>query len=157
MRSDYPDGDSVCSNGAMRRATRRLGQLYDDAIAPSGLKATQLALLNQIKRLDEPTLRVLADDLVMDLSALGHTLKPLVRDGLVELVADVTDRRAKRVTLTAAGVAKLRMGLRLWRTANGRFERVFGAENAAQLRNALDWIASPEFADTFAAGVRGTP
>jgi DNA-binding MarR family transcriptional regulator len=157
MRSDYPDGDSVCSNGAVRRAARRLGQLYDDVIAASGLKATQLALLNQIKRLDEPTLRVLAEDLVMDLSALGHTLKPLVRDGLVELAADATDRRAKRVTLTAAGLAKLRMGLRLWRTANGRFERVFGAENAAQLRNAMDWIASPEFADTFAAGVRDTP
>jgi DNA-binding MarR family transcriptional regulator len=149
MRSDFPDGDSVCSNGAMRRAARRLGQLYDDVIAASGLKATQLGLLFEIKRLDEPTLRALADHLVMDLSALGHTLKPLVRDGLVELVADATDRRAKRVTLTAAGLAKLRLGLRLWRTANGRFERAFGADNAAQLRNALDWIASPEFAETF--------
>jgi DNA-binding MarR family transcriptional regulator len=38
--------------------------------------------------------------MIMDLSALGHTLKPLTRDGYVETVADRQDRR---IRLTKAG------------------------------------------------------
>ena len=36
----------------------------------------------------------------MDLSALGHTLKPLIRDTYIILVPDKDDRRVKHVTLT---------------------------------------------------------
>src|SRR5262245_46803310 len=91
---------SICNNAALRRAARRLGQLYDDAIAESGLKATQGTLLFHVQVLGEPTLKALADELVMDLSALSHTLKPLVRDGLIKIVPDEKDARAKRVTFT---------------------------------------------------------
>ena len=38
-----------CNNAAIRQATRMLGQLYDDALAPSGLRATQHNLLNTIR------------------------------------------------------------------------------------------------------------
>ncbi|MEA3088195.1 MAG: hypothetical protein QOC89_5892, partial [Paraburkholderia sp.] len=40
----------ACTNTALRRAARRLGNLYDDALAPSGLKATQVGLLSEIQR-----------------------------------------------------------------------------------------------------------
>ena len=36
-------GESPCIATAMRKASRRLSQLYDDALAPSGLRATQYA------------------------------------------------------------------------------------------------------------------
>jgi DNA-binding MarR family transcriptional regulator len=83
---------SVCINAAIRRAARRMGQIYDDAFEECGLRATQYSLLVQIDRVGTPTMRVLAEHLVMDLSALGHTLKPLIRDGLVELVVDERDQ-----------------------------------------------------------------
>ena len=50
--------------------------------------------------MNEPTLRELAEAIVMDLSALGHTLKPLIRDGYVALVPDKNDGRVKHATLT---------------------------------------------------------
>lgn len=37
-----------CNNSMLRRASRMLGQVYDDALAPSGLRATQFGLLAQI-------------------------------------------------------------------------------------------------------------
>jgi hypothetical protein len=43
--------DFVCTNTSLRRAARRLGNLYDDALAPLGLKATQVGLLADIERL----------------------------------------------------------------------------------------------------------
>jgi DNA-binding MarR family transcriptional regulator len=144
--------DSICNNAALRRATRRLGQLYDDRLAGAGLKATQTTLLSQVHILNEPTLKELANELVMDLSALSHTLKPLVRDGLVKIVPDKRDARAKRVTLTPAGRAKLEVVMELWTEVHKRFEEVLGPEQAQKLRATLDLIASPDFAEAFGEG-----
>ncbi|MEX2691054.1 MarR family winged helix-turn-helix transcriptional regulator [Rhizobium mongolense] len=142
---------AYCSNSALRRATRQLGQLYDDVLAPSGLKATQYGLLSQIHFNGNPSLKSLADGLVMDLSALGQTLKPLIRDGLLELVPDEKDRRVKRAGLTEIGVEKWQEAHLLWREAHSRFDNAFGEEESAALRNAMNRIASPDFAKTFVA------
>lgn len=138
-----------CSNSVLRKATRRLGQLFDDVLEPSGLKATQHGLLAHIEALNAPTIKELAEDLVMDLSALGHTLKPLERDGFVTLVRDARDRRAKRVTLTSAGEAKLEETTKLWRMAQMRFETAFGQRKAEKLRKALSLLASQSFNEAF--------
>ena len=141
--------ESICSYAAMRRATRRMGQIFDDALTPCGLKTTQMGLLSQIQRLGSPTLKVLADAIVMDLSALGHTLKPLERDGFVEIRKDPQDGRAKRVGLTEAGQRKLQEAAKLWRTVHDRCEDVLEPDKARELRRTLDWIASIEFAQQF--------
>ncbi|WP_296744082.1 MarR family transcriptional regulator [Mesorhizobium sp.] len=136
---------SLCNNATLRRAARKLGRFYDDILAPSGLKGTQYGLLYQIHVGDEPAMGAIAEALILDLSALGHTLKPLVRDGYVETFADKDDRRIKRVRLTAQGRAKLEEATKLWSTAQGRFETVVGKEQAANLRSALDNIAELDF------------
>ncbi|TPN85739.1 winged helix-turn-helix transcriptional regulator [Mesorhizobium sp. CU2] len=134
-------GFSRCNNATLRRAARSLGRFYDDALAPSGLKGTQFGLLFQIHVSDEPAMSTVADALIMDLSALGHTLKPLVRDGYVESFADPNDRRVKRLRLTPQGQAKLDEALILWSVAQQQFEAKVGVEQAAKLRAALDAVA----------------
>ncbi|MBB3591653.1 DNA-binding MarR family transcriptional regulator [Rhizobium sp. BK529] len=146
------EGWQVCSNSALKRATRQLGQLYDDLIDASGLRGTQYTLMTQIHMNSGSSLKVLAESMVMDLSALGHTLKPLIRDGMVELVPDGKDRRVKRVKLTEAGIEKWQEATRLWREAHERFERLFGEEQAKALRDTLNLIASKDFAGRFRAG-----
>ncbi len=140
-----------CSSSSVRRASRQLGQLYDDAMGLSDLRGTQFSLLTQISYLQEATQKELAKAMVMDLSALGHTLKPLIRDELVELVPDEKDRRAKRVRLTAAGRAKQADLVKNWQEAQRRFETVLGAEKSAELRRTLAFIASEDFAKAYAA------
>jgi DNA-binding MarR family transcriptional regulator len=137
---------SICTNAALRRAARRIGQFYDDALAPAALRGTQYSLLVQVDRLGRPTMRQLADELVMDLSALGHTLKPLVRDGFVDLVPDELDRRSRRVGLTEQGAAKLKQARALWKKMQKRFDGAFGKTDATQLHATLDLIASAGFA-----------
>ncbi|MCA0057458.1 MULTISPECIES: MarR family winged helix-turn-helix transcriptional regulator [unclassified Mesorhizobium] len=135
-------GFSRCNNATLRRTARRLGRFYDDALAPSGLKGTQFGLLFQISASSEPAMGTVAEALIMDLSALGHTLKPLVRDGYVETFPDKDDRRVKRVRLTPHGQAKLEEAIKLWSVAQQRFEEMIGAEQAAKLRATLDAVAS---------------
>ena len=139
----------ACNYVELRKATRHIGQLYDDIFEASGLRAAQHGLLFFIEAHDGPTMKAMARAIVMDLSALGQTLKPLVRDGYVRLAPCERDGRAKRVYLTPAGHAKAREGVALWQQAQGRFEAVLGSVEARDLRVALAVIASDGFADVF--------
>ncbi|MGR4871178.1 MarR family winged helix-turn-helix transcriptional regulator [Variovorax sp. LARHSF232] len=143
-------GGRVCTNTALRLAARRLGQLYDEALAPLELKATQLALIAEIhKRMGAdqqgPTLQDLADRLAIQLSALTHALRPLVRDGFVELRPDAKDRRTKHGVLTPLGKTRLSEAVVRWAAANDRVEAVLGPASAASLRALADQVASDAF------------
>ena len=143
---------SRCNVTALRKATRHVSQLYDEVLAPSGLRATQRAILVYIERGGgSPSMGELAAALVLDRTALNHNLKPLQRDGLVSIVADRQDRRSKLVQLTRRGEAQLAESQAAWKRAQDRFEAAFGASEAADLRKALELIASLDFSETAAA------
>jgi DNA-binding MarR family transcriptional regulator len=149
MNRSRVDEVSECNCTAMRKASRRLSQMYDGALAPVGLKSTQYSILVQIERrsAEPPTLRELADALVMDRSTMGQNLRPLERDLLIELAMSDTDRRRRQVVLTKQGRARLAEARALWRTAQARFEQNFGLKASANLREVLHQIATdPELA-----------
>jgi|UPI00069F0CE3 DNA-binding MarR family transcriptional regulator len=146
-----------CTNDILRRATRHLGQLYDEAFAPTGLKSTQLVLMFQIARLtgDEgPTLQTVAAHVGVGVSALTYALRPLQRDGLVDLVPDLKDKRAKHAVLTALGRERLDEGIKLWSEANRRVETLLGPDDAKLLRNLAERVSSDAFSSAFKAGLR---
>lgn len=139
-------GESPCIATAMRKASRRLTQLYDDALKRSGLRSTQFAILAELDRRSEglPTLAELASALVMDRSSLGHNLRPLERDGLIVLIEVEEDRRRRHVGLTSQGEAKFREAKQLWQMAQDRFSEVFGGPEVTILRATLLRIAHDE-------------
>jgi DNA-binding MarR family transcriptional regulator len=139
-------GDIIrCNNTALRKATRRVSQLYDSILAPTGLRSTQRSILLHIAGFGSPTIGELAVALVLDRSALGHNLKPLERDGLLVLDVDAHDRRSRRARLTKKGENKLHQTAALWEIAQARFETKFGVEKARALRAALALIAAEDF------------
>lgn len=140
---------SRCNCTALRKATRRISQLYDTALAPSGLKTTQRAILAQLGRSEPATVGELADALVMDAGALAHTLKPLERDRLVSIEIDPDDRRSRLVGLTRAGRAKLAETDVLWAKAQAGFEAGFGRVKSEALREALQFLVSDHFVAAF--------
>jgi DNA-binding MarR family transcriptional regulator len=149
MRQPDPKDPGGCNGAALRKATRRVSQLYDAVLAPCGLRASQRSMLINIDRAVNPTMTELAHALVLDRSALAHNLKPLERDGYVVLVRDERDGRSRRVALTPPGKRKLAESNRLWQLAQNRFESAYGPERAASLRVALADIFSDEFAAAF--------
>lgn len=140
---------SRCSCTALRKASRRISQLYDTALASSGLKTTQRAILAQIGRSEPTTVGRLAEALVMDPGALAHTLKPLERDGLVVVAVDPTDRRNRQISLTRRGRAKLAETDALWEEAERGFEAAFGRAKSECLREALRFLTSNAFVAAF--------
>jgi len=141
--------ENNCNCTALRKATRRVSQLYDEALASCGLRVTQLAILNQIIRMGTPAMGELARALVMDRGALAHNVKPLERDCLIETVANPADQRNRLIALTGAGRRKVVESERSWARAQKRFEASFGAKEAAALRRALAFIASDGFLEAF--------
>ncbi len=140
---------SACNCTALRKASRRVSQLYDSALEPCGLRTTQRAILNHIARSGTPPLGELAEALVMDRGALTHNLKPLERDRLVEIRVDPQDRRNRLVALTSAGRKKLEESTLLWQRAQEGFEAAFGVAKSAALRQALESVVSADFAAAF--------
>lgn len=142
-------GESCCSCTALRKATRRISQLYDTALAPSGLKTTQRAILAELSRSEPTTVGSLAEALVMDPGALAHPLKPLERDGFATVAVDPSDRRNRLISLTPQGRTKLAETDVLWARAQAGFEAAFGQAQSDAMREAMKFLISDGFIAAF--------
>ncbi len=134
----------TCNCLALRQASRRVTQLYDQAMAAIGLRVTQFSILAKLHQAGPATIHELARLMVMDRSTLGHNLRPLEKQGLVAL-AVALDRRRRAITLTEAGAERLAQGWRAWREAQRRFEADLGPERAQALRALLAEVAALPF------------
>ena len=77
-----------CTCMRMRRATRRVTQLYDHALEPSGLTVSQFGLAAYLlgasrASSNAASIGTIAEWLGMDPTTLNRNLKPLVAKGLV--------------------------------------------------------------------------
>ncbi|MEA1831169.1 MarR family transcriptional regulator [Methylobacterium durans] len=125
-----------CHCLAVRQAARQVTQLYDRHLAPTGLRATQFALLSVLDRLGSLAVHELAAHLVMDRTATGRALRPLERDGLVR-IGPGRDARTRALSLTPAGHDRLEGARPLWQQAQFAFQAEYGEAEADALRRAL--------------------
>lgn len=118
---------SPCACSRLRRATRAVTQLYDDALAPIGLRATQLSLLRTLHR--QGTLRIgeLAARNLLDRTALSRNLEPLAERKLVAIVPG-RDARTREVTLTRQGIAAIAAAAPHWDRVQREVARHVGRE-----------------------------
>ncbi|MGF6534002.1 MULTISPECIES: MarR family winged helix-turn-helix transcriptional regulator [Paraburkholderia] len=129
----FPDDDCF----AIRQAARYVSQLYDRHLTEVGLTITQFSILSRISRAASMTMKVLADQMVMERTTLVRAIQPLQRDGLLQSRSAATKGRELALSLTEAGEAKLAAARVCWHAAQDDFERRFGAQRAASLRREL--------------------
>jgi len=115
----------ACACGRLRRATRALTQLYDDLMAPSGLRVTQFSLLRTLEREGTSRMSDLAQVHMLDRTALSRNLDPLVERGLVAIVTG-RDARTREVSLTRAGDRAIRGAEPHWKRAQARVAATLG-------------------------------
>ena len=108
----------ICST--LRRATRAITATYDAALAPSGLRVTQFAVLRTLARLGPLPVTRLAAETALDRSTMGRNLDPLERRGLVRIEVGQADQRERVAHLTATGEAAVETALPYWRQAQAR-------------------------------------
>src|SRR5258706_11738113 len=127
MPTVTPPGPEDCNCFAVRSAARHVTQLYDQLLAPVGLRVTQFSILSKLRRRGPLTINALAEDMVMDRTTLARNIQPLERDGLIRIEPAPSDRRAKELHLTNAGEKRLQAGREAWAKGQARFEASFWA------------------------------
>ena len=140
---DKPFLVSPCTCAAIRQAARRVTRLYDQALAPFGLRITQYPIMVSLATNGPETIGALAERLVMDRATLGHNLRPLEAQGLVDMRTGAY-RRGRVVALTEAGRTKLRQARPAWQAAQDAFDAAFGGDDAAALRATMAHVAHLE-------------
>jgi DNA-binding MarR family transcriptional regulator len=92
----------------------------------------------------DATLNQLAQALVLDRSGLGHSLRPLQRDGLIRLDKSTDDRRSTHVALTPEGRRRYKRAFPRWQQAQNRVAAIIGQPAANELRSQLIDIAADD-------------
>jgi DNA-binding MarR family transcriptional regulator len=134
-----------CNCFAIRSAARHVTQLYDQFLAPSGLRGNQFSILAKLDRLGPMMINALAEAMVTDRTTLARNIKPLQRDGLIGIEASPSDRRAKELHLTRTGMKRLDEARKAWAQAQARFEDTYGAKRASNLRDMLRAVVGSDF------------
>jgi len=134
-----PDpGPSACTAMRVRKAARRVTQIYDAHLAPFGLTITQYGLLGRIKAFDGLGIGELAEKMLMDPTTLTRSLRPLQRRGLLVLAADPRDKRSRSLHLTDRGRAAFDAARPGWQQAQRHIVATLGERQTAALHAALD-------------------
>jgi DNA-binding MarR family transcriptional regulator len=133
-----------CACLRMRRATRRMTQVYDHALSPAGVTINQFGLLAQLygaslAGLAGFSINVLAMRLGADPTTLNRTLKPLQEKGLVRDAVDPSDARVRLVQLTDKGRREFtKIVVPLWREAQAQVVKALGQKSMRALNELLD-------------------
>jgi DNA-binding MarR family transcriptional regulator len=144
MAVDHPRSSEDCNCYAVRAAARHVTQYYDQFLAPARLRTTQFSILAKLKLSGPLTISELADAMAMDRTTLGRNIRPLQRDRLMKIESAASDRRMKVLRVTKAGEKRFEAARREWSVAQVRFEKVFGAARAAELRALLRAVVATE-------------
>jgi DNA-binding MarR family transcriptional regulator len=129
--------DLPCMCGTLRRTSRALTQLYENAIRPLGLRATQLTILQVLSRAGEVSQGQLGEMLAMDSTSLTRTLEIMVRHGWIAERRGA-DRRERCLRLAKGGETKLTRVLPVWEKVQSSLRSQLGDQawnNLLQLTN----------------------
>ncbi|MBT3658843.1 MAG: winged helix-turn-helix transcriptional regulator [Rhodospirillaceae bacterium] len=126
-----------CTCFNLRRAARAVTQLYDEALKPTGLRATQMPILAMLDAIGSVPMTQLANALGMDRTTLTRNLRPLLAQKLVA-TTEGADKRQRRVEITAQGRRRLTDAEPHWRAVQTRLAESFGIPEWQNLMGGLD-------------------
>ena len=127
---------ALCACNNLRRASRAVTRLYDEAFRPIELRATQVTLLMALQRLGEVTLSELADETVSERTSVSRNLKPLEARGLVK-VGPGDDGRVRLARLTPKGREALGDAIDLWDAVQGNLTEELGVRRLERMLSDL--------------------
>ncbi len=126
-----------CACHRVRTAARVVTRAYDDALRPTGLRATQLSVLVATAADKALSITALAKLMGMDRSTLTRNLRPLEAEGLIAL-GNEGWRRSRTLKITKKGRSRLRAAVPLWEKAQETLQRNLGDRRWDAIRSDLD-------------------
>jgi len=127
---------AACISTRIRQLSRIITRVYDDALRPLGITASQFTLLTQLAQQDGITAVEIGHALDIEKSTLSRNLKRLLQDGFLTMDPPA-GRRGRGLHLTPKGEIVITQGFPVWREAQTRTIRVLGPESRSLLDGLL--------------------
>jgi DNA-binding MarR family transcriptional regulator len=127
---------ATCLATRVRQLSRIITRLYDDAMRPLGITASQYTLLAQLASRDGITAVEIGHELDIEKSTLSRNLKRLLALGLI-IMDPPAGRRGRGLHLTGKGQGVLKEAFPVWQGAQARTVAVVGVETRQRLDDLL--------------------
>jgi DNA-binding MarR family transcriptional regulator len=126
-----------CMATRVRQLSRIVTRVYDDAMRPLGITASQYTLLAQLASRDGITAVEIGYELDIEKSTLSRNLKRLLALGHIEMDPPA-GRRGRGLHLTAKGEVVLRKAYPIWQASQAKTIQAMGLESRGALDGLLD-------------------
>ncbi len=127
---------AACLATRVRQLSRIVTRVYDDAMRPLGITASQYTLLAQLASRDGITAVEIGQDLDIEKSTLSRNLKRLLALGHI-IMDPPAGRRGRGLHLTPKGQVVLKDAFPVWQEAQRKTVGVMGPESRAVLDGLL--------------------
>lgn len=127
---------ATCLATRVRQLSRIVTRVYDDAMRPLGITASQYTLLAQLASRDGITAVEIGHQLDIEKSTLSRNLKRLLALGHI-IMDPPAGRRGRGLHLTPKGQVVLKEAFPIWQDAQKRATAVMGPESRAVLDTLL--------------------
>jgi DNA-binding MarR family transcriptional regulator len=128
----------VCFN--LRRVTRAVTQFYDSEMRRYGIRPTQGSILSSLQARDSWNMAELSDWLRMDRTTLVRNLRPLQRDGLVQISGGGRGNRVE-LAITAKGRKQIEKLAPAWKSAQSAAVKTLGKKRWSTILSDLETAA----------------
>lgn len=128
-----------CTCFNLRKATRALTQIYDEALRPIGIGANQVAILAIVSAKGPIPMGELASALVMDRTTLTRNLKPLQQSDYLN-AQEGEDRRQRLIAITTKGRRVLTKAEPVWKEIQTRIANSLGLKKWSRLLDDLNQV-----------------
>jgi DNA-binding MarR family transcriptional regulator len=127
---------ATCLATRVRQLSRIITRIYDDAMRPLGITASQYTLLAQLASRDGITAVEIGQDLDIEKSTLSRNLKRLLALGHI-IMDPPAGRRGRGLHLTPKGQVVLKDAYPIWQEAQKKTVAVMGPESRGVLDGLL--------------------
>ncbi len=114
-----------CISVRLRLLNRKIGAVYDEALRPHGIKASQLNILVAVSVFGKATSRQLCRMLNMDTSTLSRAVARLKNNGLLS-VEPSGEGKILNIETTKAGLRKIEKAYPDWQQAQDKAQQILG-------------------------------
>ena len=127
---------AACISTRVRQLSRIVTRVYDDALRPLGITASQFTLLTQLAQQDGITAVEIGHSLDIEKSTLSRNLKRLLALGHITMDPPA-GRRGRGLHLTPKGETVIAQAFPVWHDAQTRTIRIMGQESRSTLDGLL--------------------
>ena len=128
-----------CLFSKTRTVSRYVTNHYTNALKEVGVTPVQYSMLTAVQILKQGNINDLSSALNMDRTTINRNLKPLVRDGYVN-VNESDDKRERRITITKEGEELYQKGYIEWEKAQKELRDNIGKESWDEINSVLEKI-----------------